>query len=124
MENNKEKQGLHRAIQKGVYTRTKSKDRKKINDYLCKSYSTKTKEMSVGLFCSGNNAIYSLIQTIVDQLDPKDPSVFVIGDELYCDTLRTFEHFAEQKPFITIVQVNVTKTNEILKVFEEHKSKI
>jgi cystathionine beta-lyase/cystathionine gamma-synthase len=111
-----------RAIQKGKYTRTKSDSRNELNKYLCESYTTHDTVAQTALFGSGTNAIFSLIQVIVQNFQA--PSTIVIGDDLYCDTTRSFEYFAELYPLITLIKVNVCQTNTIRNIFVEKGSEI
>lgn len=74
------------------------------------------------IFPSGLTAIMSLATTILDNLD--EETVFVVGDELYCDTYDGFQYLAYKRNGLTIEFVNVSDFIGIKKLFIKYGRKI
>lgn len=115
----------------GNYCRSMSSERLQLEEEICKLYQQPKEKLFASIFPSGMAAISQTMQTIAlnssmtTHKDNNFPIVFIISDELYCDTPRVARFMTNLFPNLIVETFHLknAETN-LLDLFQKHQSAI
>lgn len=105
------------------YCRNQSTKRDELEKELLEYYNNKG-QMECSIFPSGMSAIYTVMYTtMISKMDQKSIK-YLIGNELYCDTLKVCKYLEKQNDKMKVEVFDVRKTSQIINLFEKYGNEI
>lgn len=102
------------------YCRNSNSNRQLLQNQLLEYYGFKNNTMTSCVFPSGMSAI----STIMNVNGMNSKTVFIIGNEMYCDTARVCKYQLTQNKDFSFEQVDVQNIDKVSELFKKHNNDI
>ena len=102
------------------YCRNHCQERDELEKCLLNLYKRSSSKYGASIYCSGMNAINAVMTVLCGP----NESVFVIGDELYCDTPKTCAYQKFYNPKFKFEKVDIRNTKKIFEIFNSYGKSI
>jgi len=104
----------------GCYMRSIGVYRDKLDSKISDMYGIKNPSITCS---SGMNAIYLLIQSIIDK-NNKNEMIFLVADEMYSDTKRLLNYFVGKHQNLKVIYFSIQQYEDTLDIFKQYKHAI